>query len=84
MSVSTEEMQHIVNDMYVLLESYIKNTQGYYIDNPDAVLSALIKAVDTVQPGTMVNKCIVCGIDIGEDNPRQYCAKTYCAEYERI
>lgn len=26
------------------------------------------------------NKCIVCGIDMGEDNPRQYCGKTYCPE----
>jgi len=26
------------------------------------------------------NTCIVCGIDMGEDNPRQYCEKTYCPE----
>ena len=26
------------------------------------------------------NKCIVCGIDMGDDNPRQYCEKTYCPE----
>jgi len=26
------------------------------------------------------NQCIVCGIDMGEDNPRQYCEKTYCPE----
>ena len=25
-----------------------------------------------------MNKCIVCGIDMGECNPRQYCCKTYC------
>ena len=27
-----------------------------------------------------LNCCIVCGIDMGEDNPRQYCEKTYCPE----
>lgn len=27
-----------------------------------------------------INRCIVCGIDMGEDNPRQYCEKTYCPE----
>jgi hypothetical protein len=26
------------------------------------------------------NLCIVCGVDIGESNPRQYCMKTYCPE----
>lgn len=27
-----------------------------------------------------LNCCIVCGIDMGEENPRQYCEKTYCPE----
>ena len=26
------------------------------------------------------NKCIICGLDLGETNPRQYCCKTYCPE----
>ena len=31
------------------------------------------------------NKCLVCGIDLGECNPRQYCCKTYCPmEFEQI
>jgi hypothetical protein len=25
-----------------------------------------------------INRCIICGIDMGECNPRQYCGKTYC------
>lgn len=24
------------------------------------------------------NLCVICGIDIGSTNPRQYCYKTYC------
>ncbi len=24
------------------------------------------------------NLCIVCGEDLGESNPRQYCRKSYC------
>jgi len=24
------------------------------------------------------NYCVSCGIDMGENNPRQYCRKTYC------
>jgi hypothetical protein len=27
---------------------------------------------------TEVNRCIGCGIDMGDCNPRQYCCKTYC------
>ena len=25
-----------------------------------------------------INRCLGCGVDIGECNPRQYCCKTYC------
>lgn len=25
-----------------------------------------------------VNRCIICGVDMGIDNPRQYCEKTHC------
>ena len=25
------------------------------------------------------NLCTVCGVDMGDCNPRQLCAKTYCA-----
>jgi len=25
-----------------------------------------------------INRCLECGIDLGECNPRQLCAKTYC------
>ena len=24
------------------------------------------------------NRCTGCGVDMGENNPRQYCCKTYC------
>ena len=27
---------------------------------------------------TYINKCVECGIDMGYQNPRQYCGKTYC------
>ena len=32
---------------------------------------------------TMRNLCVICGVDMGPDNPRQLCRKTYCEnEYE--
>ena len=30
-----------------------------------------------------LNRCIICGIDMGTMNPRQYCNKTYCP-YEGV
>lgn len=27
------------------------------------------------------NLCLCCGIDIGDNNPRQYCCKTYCPKH---
>jgi hypothetical protein len=28
----------------------------------------------------LVNRCIECGVDMGDDNPRQYCGKTQCCK----
>lgn len=25
-----------------------------------------------------INRCVGCGVDMGERNPRQYCMKSYC------
>ena len=42
------------------------------------VMENLSFDMDEEEP--VINRCIVCGIDMGEDNPRQYCEKTYCPE----
>ena len=34
---------------------------------------------DTYENGEPKNRCIICKIDLGINNPRQYCAKRYCA-----
>jgi len=35
------------------------------------------------ESGEWINRCTVCGVDMGPSNPRQYCRKTYCpAQYE--
>ena len=26
--------------------------------------------------------CMICGVDMGKHNPRQYCRKTYCPEQD--
>jgi hypothetical protein len=27
-----------------------------------------------------INRCMGCGVDLGDYNPRQYCCKTYCPD----
>lgn len=36
------------------------------------------KVSDTVFEYDGKNRCIICKVDMGECNPRQYCCKTYC------
>ncbi len=33
-------------------------------------------------PDVLINRCLGCGIDMGECNPRQYCRKSYCPALE--
>ena len=45
---------------------------------PDNIIhTELQKAVISLAMGS-VNRCLGCGVDMGECNPRQYCKKTYC------
>ena len=32
-------------------------------------------------PTGFLNRCIVCGLDLGEMNPRQFCNKTHCGSF---
>ena len=56
---------------------YVMEHLSYDVDEPDDVL---IITGPEQEPEPPLNCCIVCGIDMGEENPRQYCEKTYCPE----
>ena len=30
----------------------------------------------------IINRCVGCGVDMGDSNPRQYCCKSYCPNEE--
>jgi hypothetical protein len=34
------------------------------------------------EDGNWINRCIICRVDMGSCNPRQYCCKTYCPQME--
>jgi hypothetical protein len=44
-------------------------------------LESRIKDIINSQYKGLKNRCCGCKVDLGEDNPRQFCCKTYCPEY---
>jgi hypothetical protein len=52
----------------------------YYTDNSNVafdkqLIESIMKKYIT---SSYKNRCVVCNIDIGVDNPRQYCGKYFC------
>ena len=45
---------------------------------PDDIIQAELKNIITNLSFGRVNRCLGCGVDMGDCNPRQYCRKTYC------
>lgn len=79
MNSPSENNQTVINELYARLEAHVMNTEDCYIGNPDIVRAALAAVINSVQQGDTVNRCIECKVDMGQSNPRQYCAKTHCA-----
>ena len=72
-------MEDLINSLYARLEAHMVDTQDSYIGNPDEIRAAIARLANLVQLGESVNRCVECKVDMGQMNPRQYCAKTHCA-----
>ena len=48
------------------------------IDCLVAKRNAIVKKIEHLEGSEPKNRCIECGVDMGIDNPRQYCGKTQC------
>ena len=72
-------MEDLINSLYARLEAHTVETQDSYIGNHAEVRAAISALVNIVQAGDTVNRCVECKVDMGQMNPRQYCAKTHCA-----
>jgi hypothetical protein len=68
-----EKMNFLKNE----ITHYFMNTKGDYTDEK-VIMETLMKMFGEIGRGP-VNRCIECGIDMGECNPRQYCGKYYCS-----
>jgi E3 ubiquitin-protein ligase DOA10 len=38
----------------------------------------IVKKIEHLEEDEPKNRCVECGVDMGIDNPRQYCGKTQC------
>ena len=61
--------------LYNNIKAYYMNIKNEYIDENE--LEEIINQIMALGKGP-VNRCIECGIDLGECNPRQLCGKGYC------
>lgn len=50
----------------------------HIIFNMDNFHSSGVKVINIYEMDKLINRCIECGIDMGDQNPRQLCGKTYC------
>jgi len=67
------------------IESYIESpgsvssTAATYATSPQYSIGSYIDSPGSVS-STPKNLCVECGIDMGDQNPRQLCGKTICYE----
>jgi hypothetical protein len=67
------------NECHVELQDKIKNNNGHNLCKMDKCVAQFDTTDKTTEKDICAgNFCIVCGINMGDNNPRQLCGKTYC------
>jgi len=63
-----------------LVASQIKQLGNLFQKKINKSQETIIDSVGIIEKYTemYVNRCVICGIDMGPNNPRQLCRKTYC------
>jgi hypothetical protein len=67
--------EELDNSLYLYLTKLQEERSCYY--NIEKIIEELHNNIEKNELG-MMNRCTVCNIDIGINNPRQLCHKTYC------
>jgi hypothetical protein len=62
----------IKND-FLLNKNYLNNKMKIYIQK--LITDYFNKKVENDE---IIWRCLICGVDMGSMNPRQFCRKTYC------
>jgi len=66
----------IIDNLVNSIKEYNKDVNDTYT-NLELLQEKLVSLIKECQTG-YVNRCLECGVDMGECNPRQLCGKTYC------
>lgn len=67
------KIKKVLNDTNLL--ELLKNELDCYLDQ--SLERELVEVIeDNIK--SQINKCLECGCDMGENNPRQLCGKTFC------
>ena len=69
-------IQHLCTEMDLDDAPMLRNTQDPSVDT-DVTMHSPTDVVDTE---ISTNLCLECGVDMGPQNPRQLCGKTYCRD----
>ena len=62
------EVNHFLDNIEKISDHYIDRNKLKRL-----VMDDIIKSSESYK-----NRCLMCGDDMGKDNPRQLCGKTYC------
>jgi hypothetical protein len=72
---SIEESEYEKENHTTCMECGNQIDRSFYLDHPYCSIKCF-----QAQSTDYINRCIECGIDMGPNNPRQLCGKTYCRE----
>jgi hypothetical protein len=67
------KIKKVLNDTNLL--DLLKNKLDCYLD--ESLECELIEVIEN-NIKSPLNRCLECGCDMGENNPRQLCGKTFC------
>ena len=68
-----------VYELLPLLPQEICSKLRLYLETPSA---KIIREKPDPEPEPWVNRCLECGVDMGDCNPRQFCGKWRCYDAE--
>ena len=68
------DREKLINKCLIVIESHLEKKENKYcdIERLKELLNEFMDEQDDM------NRCLICGVDMGKDNPRQLCGKTYC------
>jgi len=78
-NISKHKDNKIINTLIYNIESYFNNKLNKYVDEK-ILKEKMLEIFNTIGSGN-VNRCVECGIDMGNCNGRQLCGKLTCHQY---